>query len=132
MLENISVALEKALYPKLYRWIARFIPDSQFGFMKGIGTLEYGRTLQFKMQTVLERRGQGILTSLDVKGAFDRVWWSRLKKKFEARGMTGRALKLVKDYLSNGFLRVVCQGDVSSKKQIFSGVPQGAVWSPSF
>lgn len=72
------------------------------------------------------------MISLDVKGAFDRVWWSRLKKKFEARGMTGRALKLVKDYLFNRFLRVVCQGDVSSKKQIFSGVPQGAVWSPSF
>ena len=72
------------------------------------------------------------MISLDVKGAFDRVWWSRLKKKFEARGMTGRALKLIKDYLFNRFLRVVCQGDVSSKKQIFSGVPQGTVWPPSF
>ena len=46
--------------------------------------------------------------------------------------MNDRALQLMHDYLHNRFLRVVCQGDSSSKRQIFSGVPQGVVWSPDF
>ena len=29
-------------------------------------------------------------------------------------------------------LKVVCEGDISTLKQIFSAVPQGAVWSPDF
>ena len=52
--------------------------------------------------------------------------------KLEARGMEGKALALIKDYLYKRFLQVVCQGDTSTLLEIFSGVPQGAVWSPSF
>ena len=65
--------------PQFTKWIAKFIPKLQFGFLKGVGTREYGCTLMFKMLIVLERRGEGILISLDVKGAFDRVWWAGLK-----------------------------------------------------
>ena len=83
----------------------------------------------FKMIFALERRGEGILISSDVRGAFDRVWWAMLKAKLEARGLSGGALELVKDYLYKRFLRVGCQTDQSTKKEIFSGVPQGAVWS---
>ena len=132
VLINISVGFEKVIHPQLYKWISKFIPTSQFGFLKGVGSSEYGCTLLFKMLSVLERRGEGILISLDVKGAFDRVWWAMLKAKLEARGLTGDALELVKDYLFKRFLRVVCQADQSTKMEIFSGVPQGAVWSPDF
>ena len=129
---NISVIFEKTIHPQLYAWIAKFIPVTQFGFLKGVGSREYGCTLMFKMLSVLERRGEGILISLDVKGAFDRVWWAFLKVKLEARGMQGRALALIKNYLYKRFLQVVCQGDISELLEIFFGVPQGAVWSPSF
>ena len=132
VLMNISVIFEKTIHPQLYAWIAKSIPDTQFGFLKGVGSREYGCTLMFKMLSVLERRGEGILISLDVKGAFDRVWWAFLKVKLEARGMQGRALALMKNSLYRRFLQVVCQGDISELLEIFSGVPQGAVWSPSF
>jgi len=33
------------------------------------------------MLTVLEACGEGILIPLGVKGAFDRVWWGRLKAR---------------------------------------------------
>ena len=84
------------------------------------------------MLSVLERRGEGILISLDVKGAFDRVWWEMLVAKMEARGLEDDALELIKDYLFKRFLRVVRQADQSTRKEIFSGVSQGAVWSPDF
>ena len=65
-----------------------------------------------------------------MKGAFDRVWWARLKNRLAARGMSGRALHLIKDYLHERHIQVVAGGKSSSKKEIFSGVPQGAKWSP--
>ena len=71
VLINISVFFEKTLHPQLYKWISKFIPESQFGFLKNVGTQDYGCTLMFKMMAVLEKRGEGILVPLDIKGAFD-------------------------------------------------------------
>jgi hypothetical protein len=44
-------------------------------------------------------RGEGFLISLDIKGTFDRVWWARLLKRLEAKGMHGEALALMHDYI---------------------------------
>ena len=44
--------------------------------------------------------------------------------------MKGRALRLIKDYLHKRFIQVVCNGESSGKREIFSGVPQGAKLSP--
>jgi hypothetical protein len=82
------------------------------------------------MLCVRERRGEGILLVLDVKGAFDRCWWSKIKLRLEKAGMCGRALKLVKSYLHERFIQVVTSGKSSSKREFFSGVPQGAKLSP--
>jgi hypothetical protein len=45
--------------------------------------------------------------------------------------MNGKALELMKDYLFKRFIQVVCNGKSSFVREIFSGVPQGAKWSPS-
>ena len=74
VLINLSVGFEKVTHPQFYKWISKFIPTSQFGFLEGVGSSEYGCILMLKMISALERRGEGILISLDVKGAFDRVW----------------------------------------------------------
>ena len=37
----------------------------------------------------------------------------------------------MKSYLFERFIQVVCNGKASTVRQIFSGVPQGAKWSPS-
>ena len=66
----------------------------------------------------------------DIKGAFDRCWWLRLKKRLKAKGMRKRALRLMRSYLFKRFLRVVASGKSSSIKEIFSSVPQGGKFSP--
>ena len=71
----------------------------QFGFVKGCGTTGYGSALSPKIYDVLGQRNEILIVSLDVKGAFDRVWWARLKNRLAARCMGGRALHLTKDYL---------------------------------
>ena len=82
------------------------------------------------MLSCREQRGEGILIILDVKGAFDRRFWSKILVRLRKAGMRGRALKLVKDYLFERFVQVVCNGDTSTARAIYSGVPQGARWSP--
>ena len=131
VLINISVYLEGVLDPQFDKWIAAHTPLCQFGFVKGTGTGDYGAAaLSLTIQARLDNRGEGILISLDVKGAFDRVWWSRLKRRLMKKGVTKKALKLLHSYLWKRFVQVVHNGDASLVKEIFSGVPQGAKWSP--
>ena len=80
---TISLGFERSIDGQFSGWMSIFIPDCQFGFLIGIGTDDYGCTLTFKMITVLEERREGVLISCDVKGAFDRVWWARLKARLE-------------------------------------------------
>ena len=128
-LERLEMCFEECTQDELKKWINHFVPESQYGFVQGSGTGDYGAMLAFKMHCTLERRRRGIFCSFDVKGAFDRVWWEMLIKKLWKRGMRRRALKLLKHYLFKRFLRVVAQGKSSTKKEIFSSVPQGAKWS---
>ena len=136
VLPNLSVYFEGAVDDQFDAWNSKFVPESQFGFVKRTGTADYGAALACSILEHINskdskgRRGEGILISLDVKGAFDRVWWARLKARLKKRGMSGKALKLLYNYLSERFIQVVKSGDKSSLKEIFSGVPQGAKWSP--
>ena len=131
VLDGLSTCFEAVANDQIYAWVAAFVPESQFGFLRGCGTLDYGAAVAFPLLCALERRNEGILVSLDVVGAFDRCWWSRIKSRHWARGMRGKALALLKDYLTRRFIKVVASGDSSSLREIFSGVPQGGLWSPS-
>ena len=126
---NEDMAFENTICEQLYDWLAAFTPDSQFGFLKGCGTQDYGALMALKVMDILERRNEAIIISLDVDGAFDRMWHEGLLHKMEKRGMRGRALKLAKDYLRNRFIQVVVGMIRSALKRIFSGVPQGGKFS---
>ena len=130
VLINLSVRVEDVMEPQFDKWISKHIPNCQFGFVKGTGTSDYGAALSLTMQAHLDKRGEGILISLDVKGAFDRVGWARLKRRLKLKGMRGKALKLLHSYLWKRFIQVVHNGDILEIKEIFSAVPQGAKWSP--
>jgi hypothetical protein len=130
VLANVSLVFETVIDDQFDLWVTKFVPQSQYGFLKGCGTADYGAAMSFKIHDELERRNDILIVSLDVKGAFDRVWWARLKNRLAARGMRGKALRLLEDYLHERHIQVVAGGKSSAKKEIFSGVPQGAKWSP--
>ena len=73
VLVNLSVYLEDVIQPQFDAWIQNFVPESQFDFVKCTGTADYGSALAFEIMEILDRRGECILISLDVKEAFDRV-----------------------------------------------------------
>ena len=87
VLVNDSVYFEKVVDPQFDVWISNFVPHNQFGFVKSTGTGDYGAALAVTIQQQLEDRGEGILISLDAAGAFDRVWWARLKARLKKKGV---------------------------------------------
>ena len=61
---------------------------------------------------------------LDIsKKAFDKVWYEGLLCKLNPIGISGKFYKLIEIYLSNRFQRVVLNGQTSSWRPVFAGIP---------
>ena len=80
----------------------------------------------------LEAREELRVVALDIRGTFDRVWWRGLLAHLQSIGIRGRALALLKSYLSDRSFVVATNGEESEVCQIRSGIPQGGIWSPLF
>ena len=68
--------------------------------------------------------------ALDIKGAFDSVWWKGLLAHLWSIGFRDKTFRLFESYLSNRYIRVVTPLDSSDFCPVTAGVPQGAIWSP--
>jgi hypothetical protein len=129
VLINGELVFEGVVGHQLIRFLSKFIPQSQFCFIQKCGANDYGALLVLLIFLALESGKEVLIISLDVAGAFDRVWHAGLIKKLKAAGMYGKALRLMTDYLRRRFIRVAA-GSVSSKlKRVYSSVPQGGKWS---
>ena len=73
VLINGELVFEGVLGPQLFKFLEKFIPPSQFGFIKKCGTQDYGALLVLVIFSALERGNEILIISLDVAGAFDRV-----------------------------------------------------------
>ena len=129
VLMNGELVFEGVIGPQLYKFLEKHIPPSQFGFIKKCGTQDYGALLVLLIFSSLEDGADVLVVSLDVAGAFDRVWHAGLIKKLSAAGTDSRALQLMKNYLRRRFIRVVVGGESSKLRRIRSSVPQGGKWS---
>ena len=69
------------------------------------------------------------IVSLDIRGAFDSVWWNRLLQHLWSVGMRGKAYCLLCSYLCDRTLFVVAHGDTSSQRPFTAGVLQDGIWS---
>ena len=107
VLLNCELVFEGVIGPQLFRFLEKFIPPSQFGFIKKCGTQDYGALLVLLIFSNLEGGHDVLIISLDVAGAFDRVWHDGLIKKWIAAGLHGLALRLMKDYLRRRFIQVI-------------------------
>ena len=69
---------------------------------------------------------------LDISKGFDRVWHNGLICKIKTFGISDTPLKLIENFLSNRYQRVVLNGQSSSWAEVSAGVPQGSVLGPLF
>ena len=130
VLPTLALLFERVISSQLYNYITPFIPQSQYGFLKGTGAQDCGTVIALFATQALELRQECRVVSLDIKGAFDRIWWNGLLQHLSCIGVCGKAFALFRSYLSNRYLYVVANAKESSQYPIQAGVPQGAVWSP--
>jgi len=83
------------------------------------------------IQPVLENRGLVIMTSLDVKGAFDAAWWPSILQALKDLGCPRNLYNLIKGFFSQR-TAVMFTNSVSIKRRITKGCPQGSCCRPGF
>ena len=64
---------------------------------------------------------------LDISKAIDRVWHDALICKIKWFGISDTPLKLIENFLSNRYQRVILNVQSSSWAEVSAGVPQGSV-----
>ena len=98
--------------------------------MRGSSASNAGISLASTITTALNQLSEVRLVALDIKGAFDSVWWKGLLAHLWSVGFRGKVFQLFESYLSERYIRVVTQLDSSDLHPVTAGVPQGAIWSP--
>lgn len=104
--------------------------SQQFGFTKSRSTTDAGISLIKFILQAWEGSQDAIGVFCDLSKAFDCVDHSTLICKLNFYGIQGRALELIKSYLSERNQKVEINGVLSSESKVEVGVPQGSILGP--
>ena len=78
----------------------------------------------------IDRKLFHVVVLIGIKKAFDTVDHKILLRKLECYGMKGKALALLRSYLTNRNQKCQVKNFLSSEKSIRCGVPQGSILGP--
>ena len=106
------------------------VSKQQHGFVKHKSCLT---NLLETFDSIIDLIDEGVPVDVlyfDFRKAFDRVPHNRLLLKLENLGISGKVLNVIKDFLRDRSFRVSVEGNLSSLKNVLSGIPQGSVLGP--
>ena len=123
---------EKVIFDNMYAFfkVNNLISPNQSGFRPGDSTINQLLSIAHEIFVGFEDFDETRAVFLDISKAFDKTWHDGLIYKLKQMGIDGDLVKLLGDYLSNRFQRVVLNGQESGWKKINAGVPQGSVLGP--
>ena len=87
---TLSCAFEQLFLTQIQHQIDPYILPEQFGFQKGSSSSGTGASLASTITTAMNHRAEDRLVTLDIKGAFDHVWWDGLLEHRFSIGCYGR------------------------------------------
>ena len=130
----LSKIIERALYDRIMNFADEYslFTDLQFGFRKGISTVDSLIHLTESVYNSLDLKKHHLSVLLDLKKAFDTVQHGILLDKLEYYGIRSKALLLIKSYLSNRPQYIQVNNNVSTQQILNSSVPQGSIVGPLF
>jgi hypothetical protein len=130
LLDGISKLFEKVILRRFLPSHNQVLPDTQYGFRKGLSTtLQLSRITGIVMADMRQRKTTGMVL-LDLEKAFDTVWHDGLIHKLFTTNMPVYITKIIQNYLSGRALFAVVKRENSSHRSIDAGVPQGSLMGP--
>jgi hypothetical protein len=123
---------EKIIYSRIYKFLIanNILYDKQFGFRKSHSTSHAVNYSIHKITDSIENKKHIIGIFIDLSKAFDTINHNLLFTKLEMYGIRGIVLTLIKNYLENRDQHTKFHTEISGKKVIKYGVPQGSVLGP--
>ena len=107
------------------------LSDEQMGFREGRCTHDHLYRLHRATTKAIRENENLPVVFIDIKAAFDRVWLEGLYYKLYKAGIHGNALRWIMEFTSGRQIRVVAANNESDWHDLYSGVPQGCVLSPT-
>ena len=126
VLEKLRI---KRILQNLYK--TEFLNDSQYRFTPKKSTTDAAMEVRQYKVPQLERGRVVIMASLDVKGAFDSVWWPAILKGPRDAKCPRNLYHLAQDYLKER-KAVITINSFSIENSVTKGCPQGSCCGPGF
>ena len=128
MLPIFGKIFEKVVFNRIYNFLLneRLLNPNQFGFrpsnscLKQLLAITHEIFESFDCNPSLEVRS----VFIDISKVFDKVWHKGALYKLKSIRISGDLNKLIENYLSGRFQRVILNGQTSSWRPILAGVPQ--------
>ena len=130
----LSKVFERLLARRLNRYIEaeNILPKTQFGYRKGLGTVDALLTLNADVQAALNDGMEVRAVAIDFSAAFDKVNHDGIIHNLQNIGVGGKFLSLCRSFLLGRHQYVTVDGCRSPTHDVPSGVPQGSVLGPLF
>lgn len=133
LLPLLGKGLEKLIFTRLYWHLEKRHPlsENQYGFRCNRSAEEALLNITDILRKILTMKQYAILTSLDIKGAFDNAWWPMILYQLRKRNVSESIYGLIKSYLSERTVEVRYMGETSNRGTN-KGCIQGSVLGPLF
>ena len=130
----LSKVFERLIASRLHKFIEteRILPKTQFGYRKGLGTVDALLTFTSDIQAALNDGAEVRAVAIDFSAAFDRVNHRGIIYNLQNIGVGGKFLSLCESFLAERRQYVTVDGCRSPTSNVPSGVPQGSVLGPLF
>ena len=124
LLSCLNKTMEKLIRNRIVYEIGPLSSDI-YAYQRNIGAQEAIAKINYLMN-----KPNAVAINLDLEKAFELCNKEVILESLAKKGIKGRLLKWVKDFLSNRKARTTYQGHISSLQQFEQGTPQGSALSP--
>lgn len=132
-LSSVLAKIMEHLVKNRLEWILEnknLISKSQFGFRKGMGTMDSLSILTSDIRLAFSRGEQVVGAFLDITAAYDNVDLPLLRHKMLNLSIPVRIVNIVCNMFMGRSIIIRCNGTLCPPNRVWKGLPQGSVLSP--